>query len=372
MKKVTIVLPIFNNFEIVKNCIDSILSTINLQAFLSGIILIDDASTDKKLIRYLEEFGSHRMFSLIRNDVNKGFTHSVNIGMMHAKNDDVLLLNSDTVVYGDWLDRMQTVLYHQIKISSVCPLTSHSHLTNYPEPLGNLKLGITDEDIDRLASQVNKNNYAEIYSTVGFCMLINRDCINEIGYFDEENFPRGYGEETDFCLRAGDMGWKHFVAGNVYVKHLGEQSFGSEKKVLVSNMLAKFKKLHPNFQGIEERHIRSNPLWSIRKNLDLARFRKLCLIGEDIVIGVCNWDWLNSHDCQFVLDKNRQQVYLNPRLQKKFPNLHPYQVPIDLAELESDLVFLGAKEIACPADAFEIFNKNFTRVNLKPVFLCPI
>ena len=50
--------------------------------------------------------------------------------------------------------------------------------------------------------------------------------LSSIGYLDEVNFPRGYGEENDFCLRAEDAGIRCVVADNLYVYHAKSRSFG--------------------------------------------------------------------------------------------------------------------------------------------------
>jgi len=350
----------------VRNCIESILKGMDLQQHLSQIVLIDDASTDENLLKYLQECSKRPKFVLLRNEVNRGFTSSVNLGMMFAKSDDVLLLNSDTIVYEDWLCRLRAVLFHLPNIASVCPLTRHSHLTSYPNGLNDLRLDISDRDIDRLASEVNEDNYVEIYSNVGFCMLINRDCLDEIGYFDEENFPRGYGEETDFCLRAADMRWKHYVAGNVFVTHFGEQSFRSEKKMLVANMLEKFKELHPNFHEIEEHHRKSNPLASVRKNIDLVRFRESHSIRKNFSLRIVSANQADLKYGQFIYDPWKQKIFLNLNLQYEFPNILPYQVPDELEQFVSDLKLSGVKEISCSHDLLEIFNETHKiKLNMK-------
>ena len=46
-------------------------------------------------------------------------------------------------------------------------------------------------------------------------MSIRRDCLNEVGMFDEALFARGDGEENDFCLRAVKRGWRNVLAAVV-------------------------------------------------------------------------------------------------------------------------------------------------------------
>ncbi len=50
--------------------------------------------------------------------------------------------------------------------------------------------------------------------------------IDAIGYFDEDNFPYGFGEENDYCFRALDAGFSLRVATRAYVHHTKTRSYG--------------------------------------------------------------------------------------------------------------------------------------------------
>ncbi len=72
--------------------------------------------------------------------------------------------------------------------------------------------------------------YPELPTGNGFCMYIRRAAIDAIGAFDEAAFPQGYGEENDFCQRASARGFRHLIAGNVYVRHARSASFGHARR----------------------------------------------------------------------------------------------------------------------------------------------
>ncbi|MGU7808089.1 glycosyltransferase family 2 protein, partial [Escherichia coli] len=82
---------------------------------------------------------------------------------------------------------------------------------------------------DEFETYGKENNLVEIPTGVGFCMYIRRDCLNQVGYFDEETFGRGYGEENDWCQRAAKAGWPNFHQLNVFVYHKGGVSFAGEQ-----------------------------------------------------------------------------------------------------------------------------------------------
>jgi len=62
----------------------------------------------------------------------------------------------------------------------------------------------------------------EIY---GFCYLVARKVINDIGVFDYKRYPVGSAEERDFSWRAGKAGYKSYHVKNSYVHHFGSKTF---------------------------------------------------------------------------------------------------------------------------------------------------
>jgi GT2 family glycosyltransferase len=52
-----------------------------------------------------------------------------------------------------------------------------------------------------------RGRFAEVSLVNGFCMAIRRSLLNDVGYFNGQDFPVGYGEETDFCIRTCKLGY---------------------------------------------------------------------------------------------------------------------------------------------------------------------
>jgi GT2 family glycosyltransferase len=87
-------------------------------------------------------------------------------------------------------------------------------------------------DIDAFCAQVAVSLTVPYTPLIhGFCMSISATCLAEVGLFDEESFPRGYGEENDFCFRAGDAGFMLAVAIDTYVFHAKSKSYGAEERI---------------------------------------------------------------------------------------------------------------------------------------------
>ena len=73
----------------------------------------------------------------------------------------------------------------------------------------------------------------EIPVGVGFCLYIRNDCLKDVGELDASVFGIGYGEESDFCLRARQRGWSHRLAADVFVYHASARSFGARRAALL-------------------------------------------------------------------------------------------------------------------------------------------
>src|SRR5690606_15368479 len=91
------------------------------------------------------------------------------------------------------------------------------------------------ELLARAVAQTGVTAQISVPTGSGFCLYLKRSALNEVGLFDEQAFPRGYGEENDWCQRAEAQGWQHIIDGSVFVYHTRSASFGSEKQTLLVN-----------------------------------------------------------------------------------------------------------------------------------------
>lgn len=223
---VDIVIPVYNAFEDLVLCVRSILKHTDLTR--TDLLLIDDASTDKRIAPYLTELAAQGKpgIKILRNDHNIGFVATVNRGVAHS-NRDVVLLNSDTIVTAGWLEGLAAAAYKDSSIGTVTPMSNNaSHCSVYLEQ--------RNLSIDRLGERlraVSLHEYTDIGVGVGFCLYIKRLVWNEVGKLDVESYRTGYGEEVDFCLRCEQLGYRHILCDNVFVYHKGTTSFSEADKL---------------------------------------------------------------------------------------------------------------------------------------------
>jgi GT2 family glycosyltransferase len=368
-KIVDVIIPVYNQFQVVKQCIESVIDTTPLNHF--EIVVIDDASTDPEVREYLKAKARCRQITLFTNESNLGFTRSVNFGMGLHSDRDVLLLNSDTVVNGTWLERMRTAAYSDPEIATVNPLTNASHMSGYPNPISNdgIMLEVTDDILDDLAAERNVGMYIEVHTTFGFCMFIKRECIRSIGLFDARNFPVGYGEESDFCYRARRLGWRHVIVGNVFVRHFENQSFGERKAQLMSAMITTFIALHPDCPYYDKTFRKLDPLRRLRVRLDLARIKRLVSSPNEIQMRVVPSSKEISaalEPFELVYCNSDKYIKLVSRNDSLFPNLEAYRMPADVLKFNTAMQYLGIDTIICSSAAdLAVFRKQLVTTRLE-------
>jgi GT2 family glycosyltransferase/uncharacterized protein (DUF3084 family) len=226
--QVDIVIPVYRGYEETRRCLTSVLADSERP---DGVIhVIDDCSPDSKLSQWLSSLAVTGVIELSRNEENLGFVRSVNKGMVKAGRHDVVLLNSDTEVPAGFVRRLAGHAYSKPDIGSVTPFSNTAgEMTGFPDKICRpLPSAYSLTAIDNACQEANALRSVEIPTGVGFCMYIRRDCLDEIGLFDADAFGRGYGEETDFCRRAHAKGWRHLLACDTFVYHIGEVSFGQD------------------------------------------------------------------------------------------------------------------------------------------------
>jgi GT2 family glycosyltransferase/glycosyltransferase involved in cell wall biosynthesis len=272
MKLVDIIVPVYNGFSDTQNCLTSLNESLKHNEIRCNVIVINDQSPNPELTHWLREFAVLHNYQLIENATNLGFVATVNKGMSINANRDVILLNSDTVVANNWVDRMVDCAYSNPRSGTVTPVSNNATICSFPNfckenPIP--QMGVSR--IDKVFSSVNYGCSVEIPTGVGFCMLIKRDCLTETGLFNEEAFGKGYGEENDFCRRAALAGWENIFCLDTYVAHVGSVSFSSSKQALVDKAMVKIEELHPGYHQLIESHIKQDPakLFRIRAYLDM-------------------------------------------------------------------------------------------------------
>jgi GT2 family glycosyltransferase len=230
---VDVVVCVHNALNDVQSCLQSVFKHTNQPYTL---ILVDDGS-EAETRDYLLDFAQRYGAILLRNEEARGYTLAANQGMREATADYVILLNSDTIVTEGWLDRMVACAESDPRIGIVGPLSNTASWQSIPEievdgdwALNLLPEGVTVDEMGALVAHYSARLYPQMPLLNGFCLLIKRGLMEEIGHFDEEGFGAGYGEEDDYVLRARKAGWEAALADNVYIYHAQSRSYSNERR----------------------------------------------------------------------------------------------------------------------------------------------
>lgn len=262
---VDIIVPVYRGFEDTQRCIESVLASPAQTPW--RLIVINDFSPEPELTSWLRDKASAEpRITLLENTENLGFVGTVNRGMQISDSNDILLLNSDTEVHNDWLDRLRHTAYAWPDIGTVTPFSNNATICSYPsfcEP-SPAPQSQAAARLDRLFARANPGQAVEVPTGVGFCMYIRRACLSQVGLFDQDAFGKGYGEENDFCQRAMHQGWRNLHALDTYVLHTGGISFGESKALREIAAVETLNRLHPGYELQVQTYIGQDPARSAR------------------------------------------------------------------------------------------------------------
>ncbi|MDX1016515.1 glycosyltransferase [Sinorhizobium medicae] len=264
--EVVIIVPVFNAPDCVDRCLSSIKANTNVA---HRLIVIDDGSTDPAIETLLHVSSWPSNVEIVRHSENRGYTQSINEGIGLAGRSDVILLNSDTEVPPRWVQNLVAAANSSEEIGTVTALSDNAGA--FSAPVANrpndLPTGAPFDRIARAITQDSRRRYPRVPTGNGFCLYIKRACLDDVGHFDAQKFPRGYGEENDFCLRASARGWAHIIDDATYVRHARSASFGLERESLVRQGLTLVCETFPRYRQALLRMRKNKALEDVRGNV---------------------------------------------------------------------------------------------------------
>lgn len=232
---VTVVVPVYNASEEVRALVASLEQSAPTAVDGLSFLFADDGSVEPGLRDvWTLPFFSRADVRVRHGAGNAGFIGNVNLAVAEAPPfSDVVILNSDTRVFGDLFTTLQEEAYSAPRIASVTPLTNNGTIASlFGFPGGeDLPPKLAPQTV---ANVVEKLDLASPHvwapTGVGYCLYLRRDAISALGLFDPI-YGRGYGEESDWCQRAQAHGWRHLISTRSFVYHAGTKSFSDAEKV---------------------------------------------------------------------------------------------------------------------------------------------
>lgn len=221
--KVSIIIPVYNQWEYTYNCLASIKK--NTEGINYEIILIDDVSDDEtvNISKYIENI------TVVRNKSNMGFLKNCNHGARLAKGKYIHFLNNDTNVQKNWLSSLLDLIELDEKIGIV-----GSKLV-YPDGILQEAGGIVWKDASgwnfgRMddPEKPEYNYVKEVDYISGASIMIKKELWNDIKGFDERYVP-AYCEDSDLAFEVRKRGYKVMYQPFSCVVHFEGKSNGIDE-----------------------------------------------------------------------------------------------------------------------------------------------
>jgi GT2 family glycosyltransferase len=271
---IDVIIPVYGGVAETRRCLESVLA--HRQRSAMEIVVVDDCTPEPQIARHLDQLAAEGRVTLLRNPANVGFVQSVNRGMALHPDRDVMLLNSDTEVANDWLDRLHASAHSSPEIATVTPFSNNATICSYPYEgwVGGVPGTLGLAQLDKLFSSTHRGRVLDIPTGVGFCMYIRRDALARLGAFDAARFGRGYGEENDFCMRAMKAGLRNVLAADVFVFHEGSVSFSKERAERIDAATRALLEVHPEYLRLVHEFIARDPARALRDEIDRARIAR--------------------------------------------------------------------------------------------------
>lgn len=224
---ISIIIPVFNQWEYTTACINSIIKTYDHRLSIE-IILADDNSTDKT--RQAHEVYPGLIINKTPSTV--GFLKNCNASAKKARGRYIFLLNNDTLVMPNTLYPLYETLEHQPDCAIVGPKILNSNGTIQEAGAIVLKTGKVrriGEGFNRFTPQFNLMRKTHYIS--GCSLLIRRSFWEATGGFDER-YKTAYFEDTDLATTAHAMGHQVIYQPSSEIIHFSSKSYQKNKRAL--------------------------------------------------------------------------------------------------------------------------------------------
>lgn len=269
---VTVVIPVWNQWQFTKGCLDSLRPTLGIR---DEVVVVDNGSEDFTP----QGLKQYPWVKVITNEVNQGFAIACNQGAAVASREIVIFLNNDTLVPNRWIDGL-IAPFSDPTISATGP---RSNMVSGPQVVEDADYAFGSmAELKRFAKKWrddHRGDYDETNRLVGFCLAVRKTAFDAIGGFDE-GFETGGAEDDDLCLRLIQHGGRLLISNESFVHHHGHATFegnGLDWFAIQEANLDRFRNKHGKAANLQASQNNGEPLVSA------------CMItkDEEALIGDC-------------------------------------------------------------------------------------
>ena len=256
MKKVSIVTVNFNQHKVTEDLLKS-LDEVNTYPDIE-IIVVDNGSKTNPVPEWEKKYPN---VIFIRSELNTGFAGGNNIGIRKASGDYYFLINNDTEVTADLIEKLVKTLETNSRIGVISPKIHYFDQPGMLQYAGytqmnyytarNACIGQFEEDNGQYDLLTGPTGYAH-----GAAMMLSAEAIQKAGLMAENYFL--YYEELDWCERIRQAGYEIHVNLQALIYHKESVSVGQKS-------------------ALKEFFMNRNRILFIRKNTPVATFSIFCI-----------------------------------------------------------------------------------------------
>lgn len=193
---------------------------------IEDLIVVSSSLTNENIWKYRTEYPYIRFISILKN---KGFAHTVNIGMRASSGSWIGTINDDTVIpSNDWIPKMIQQTETIERIGSLNPTIQSPN--NEVESIG---VSVLKHGKALPLTKKQSDTPYEVDASNAAAVLYSQDALQKVGLFDT-TFG-SYLEDIDLSLRLQKKGWINIVVPDVRIIHYGQQTskkMGAKKQWL--------------------------------------------------------------------------------------------------------------------------------------------
>ncbi|MBQ9437348.1 MAG: glycosyltransferase family 2 protein [Lachnospiraceae bacterium] len=255
MCKTTVIIPNWSGLSDLKEC----LKTLKKQTSPFRLVIVDNGSADGsgeflKSQAFQENFPETDVVLLPENT---GFCHAVNLGVSKARTKYIFLLNNDTKIRADCIEKLEKAIEGRKEVFAVQALMLSADGKKIDSAGDSyLPFGYALSRLKGKAYQPSQKypSIRKVFSCCAGAALYRRKCFQTLGGLDEAHFA--YLEDVDLGWRAANRGYGNYLCKEAIVLHKGSASTGSRHNPFKTyhaarnNVYVLYKNMPPLFAAI--------------------------------------------------------------------------------------------------------------------------
>jgi GT2 family glycosyltransferase len=213
---VSVVVLNCNGKVLLERCLTSIF---NSDCKSLEIILVDNGSVDGSIEFVREEFGNDPKLKIILNESNLGVAEGHNVGIRHSRGRYIAFLDNDTQISSKWFNELVKALELDPTIGAVQSKIMLMDKQNTFDSTGGFidYYGVSCERGNRIQDIGQYENITEIFHSKCSAMIVRRDVLDEVGWFDNRYFT--HYDDTDLCWRIWLRGYRVIYVPTTFAYH---------------------------------------------------------------------------------------------------------------------------------------------------------